>query len=64
MAAIVPAAAAEVVLAVMRAHPAGRESAVVGEVTASPAGSVILTTSFGGDRIVDMLAGEQLPRIC
>ena len=64
LAAIVPAAAAEVVLAVMRAHPAGRESAVVGEVTASPAGSVILTTSFGGDRIVDMLAGEQLPRIC
>jgi hydrogenase expression/formation protein HypE len=64
LAAIVPRAAAEVVLAVMRAHPAGRESAIVGEVTASPAGSVILTTSFGGDRIVDMLAGEQLPRIC
>jgi len=64
LAAIVPCAAAEVVLAVMRAHPAGRESAIVGEVTASPAGSVILTTSFGGDRIVDMLAGEQLPRIC
>ncbi len=64
LAAIVPGAAAERVLAAMRAHPAGRESAVVGEVTASPAGSVILTTSFGGDRIVDMLAGEQLPRIC
>jgi hydrogenase expression/formation protein HypE len=52
------------VLAVMRAHPAGREAAIVGEVTAEPAGSVILSTVFGGDRIVDMLAGEQLPRIC
>ena len=64
LAAVVPRAAAEVVLAAMRAHPAGRESAIVGEVTAAPAGSVILTTAFGGDRIVDMLAGEQLPRIC
>ena len=64
LAAIVPRAAAEAVLAAMRAHPAGRESAIVGEVTAAPAGSVILSTAFGGDRIVDMLAGEQLPRIC
>jgi hydrogenase expression/formation protein HypE len=64
LAAIVPRAAAEAVLAAMRAHPAGRQSAIVGEVTAAPAGSVILSTAFGGDRIVDMLAGEQLPRIC
>jgi hydrogenase expression/formation protein HypE len=64
LAAIVPRTAAEAVLAAMRAHPAGRESAIVGEVTAAPAGSVILSTAFGGDRIVDMLAGEQLPRIC
>ena len=64
LAAIVPRAAAEAVLAAMRAHPAGREAAIVGEVTAEPAGSVILSTVFGGDRIVDMLAGEQLPRIC
>ena len=64
LAAIVPGAAADAVLAAMRAHPAGRDSAIVGEVTATPAGTVILSTSFGGDRIVDMLAGEQLPRIC
>jgi len=64
LAAIVPGAAANAVLAAMRAHPAGRESAIVGEVTPKPAGSVILSTTFGGDRIVDMLTGEQLPRIC
>lgn len=48
----------------MRAHPAGREAAIVGEVTAEPAGSVVLSTAFGGYRVVDMLVGEQLPRIC
>jgi hydrogenase expression/formation protein HypE len=62
--AIVPGAYASAVLAVMRAHPAGREAAIVGEVTAEPAGNVILSTAFGGDRVVDMLVGEQLPRIC
>jgi hydrogenase expression/formation protein HypE len=64
LAAIVPGAAADAVLAAMRAHPAGRESAIIGEVTSAPAGCVILSTAFGGDRSVDMLAGEQLPRIC
>lgn len=62
--AVVPAEAAEAVLAAMRAHPAGRDAAIVGEVSAEPAGSVILSTAFGGDRVVDMLVGEQLPRIC
>jgi hydrogenase expression/formation protein HypE len=62
--AVVPGDAAEAVLAAMREHPAGREAAIVGEVTAAPAGSVILSTAFGGDRVVDMLVGEQLPRIC
>jgi hydrogenase expression/formation protein HypE len=55
---------ANAVLASMRAHPAGREAAIVGEVCAAPAGRVILTTVIGGDRMVDMLVGEQLPRIC
>ena len=64
LAAVVPGKWAGAVLAAMRAHPAGREAAIVGEVTAEPAGSVILSTAFGGDRIVDMLVGEQLPRIC
>jgi hydrogenase expression/formation protein HypE len=62
--AIVPGDHADGVVAAMRAHPAGRRAAIVGEVCASPAGNVILSTSIGGDRVVDMLVGEQLPRIC
>ena len=62
--AIVPADAAPRVLAAMRAHPAGRDAAVIGAVTEAPHGTVILRTGFGGERIVDMLVGEQLPRIC
>lgn len=48
----------------MRAHPAGRGSAVIGQVAEEPRGMVVLRTGFGGDLIVDMLVGEQLPRIC
>ena len=62
--AIVPGAYADAVVAAMRAHPAGRNAAIVGEVCAKPAGNVILCTTIGGDRVVDMLVGEQLPRIC
>lgn len=62
--AIVPGADADSVLAAMRAHPAGRDAAIVGSVSETPVGHVILDTSFGGERVVDMLAGEQLPRIC
>ena len=62
--AVVPREAADAVLAVMRAHPAGVDSAIIGEVLAEPAGHVILNTLFGGERVVDMLVGEQLPRIC
>ena len=62
--AIVPAADAQRVLAAMRAHPAGAHAAIIGEVTDEPAGVVVLHTGFGGQRIVDMLVGEQLPRIC
>ena len=62
--AVVPAAAAPRLLAAMRAHPDGRDAALIGQVGAHPAGSVILETGFGGQRIVDMLVGEQLPRIC
>ncbi|WP_309682213.1 hydrogenase expression/formation protein HypE [Polaromonas sp.] len=62
--ALVPAAAAGRVLAVMRAHPAGTHAAIIGEVTEQPAGVVVLHTGFGGQRIVDMLVGEQLPRFC
>ncbi len=56
--------AAETVLAAMRAHPLGRESARIGEVIDDDQCFVQMTTGFGGGRIVDWLSGEQLPRIC
>jgi hydrogenase expression/formation protein HypE len=62
--AVVPGEAAASVLAAMRAHAAGRDSVIIGEVDESPAGRVLMCTAFGGERIVDMLVGEQLPRIC
>ena len=62
--AIIPAHAAAQVIEVMRAHPDGRHSAIIAEVVEKPAARVILSTLFGGERIVDMLVGEQLPRIC
>ncbi|CAE6804473.1 hydrogenase expression/formation protein HypE [Paraburkholderia nemoris] len=65
--AVVPADAAGRVLAAMHAHPAGREAAAIGTVEAGEAGAgglVVMQTAFGGQRIVDMLVGEQLPRIC
>jgi len=52
------------VLAAMRAHPLGRESAIVGVVTADAPGRVLQRTAFGTRRVVTMLAGDQLPRIC
>lgn len=51
-------------LSVMRAHPLGRESAVIGEVVEDAHGLVQMETGFGGSRVVDWLTGEQLPRIC
>ena len=51
-------------LAAMRAHPLGAAAAVIGEVTAEPPGIVLLKTAFGGTRIVDLLVGDPLPRIC
>ena len=62
--AVVPAYAAGEVLEAMQAHPDGSNSAIIAEVTEKPAATVILSTLFGGERIVDMLVGEQLPRIC
>ena len=55
---------AETVLAAMHSHPFGKNARIVGEVISSPPGVVLLQTSFGSDRILDMLVGEQLPRIC
>jgi hydrogenase expression/formation protein HypE len=62
--AIVPAVSAEAVLAAMRALPEGAEAARIGEVVADHPGMVTIRTLVGSERIVDMLVGEQLPRIC
>jgi hydrogenase expression/formation protein HypE len=61
--AIVESQKAEEILELMKDHPFGKESAIIGEVTGSE-GKVLLKTSIGGTRLVDMLQGEQLPRIC
>lgn len=55
---------AERLLEVMRRHPLGEEAAVIGEVVEDDNGLVCMKTGFGGQRVVDWLAGEQLPRIC
>ncbi len=62
--AIVPAAQAERLLEVMRGHPLGRQAALIGEVIEDAHRFVQMRTRFGGRRIVDWLAGDQLPRIC
>jgi hydrogenase expression/formation protein HypE len=56
--------AAEAILAAMHAHPYGQQAAAIGHVREGPAGQVILKTPIGGTRLLDMLAGEMLPRIC
>lgn len=55
---------ADALVSAMRKHPFGGKSEVIGRVDASPAGMVLLETGIGGSRIVDMLPGEMLPRIC
>jgi len=62
--AICPASRARDLLAVMRAHPKGRDAAIVGEVVEDQNQFVQMETAFGGQRVVDWLTGEQLPRIC
>jgi len=52
------------VVTAMKKHPFGKQAAVIGNVVETPAGMVLLETSIGGNRIMDMLQGEQLPRIC
>ncbi|MBX9638205.1 MAG: hydrogenase expression/formation protein HypE [Mycobacterium pseudokansasii] len=51
-------------LAALRSHPLGIDAAEVGEITQEPAATVVVRTGFGGTRIVDMLVGDPLPRIC
>jgi hydrogenase expression/formation protein HypE len=61
---ICPAASADALVTAMRAHPLGQDAAIIGEVIEDPHQFVTMETAFGGRRVVDWLAGEQLPRIC
>lgn len=61
---VVAPESAEVVLTAMREHEHGRESRAIGEITAEPQRLVLLRTAIGGTRVVDMLVGDALPRIC
>jgi len=61
---VVPRSRAEIVLQTMQNHPLGKESQIIGEAIAQPPGIVLLKTAFGTERILDMLSGDQLPRIC
>ncbi len=62
--AVVPAQGADAVLRAMKSHPLGRASCLIGEIVSDDPGRVFLRTRIGGHRLVDMLRGEQLPRIC
>jgi hydrogenase expression/formation protein HypE len=62
--AVVAPEAEDAALEALRSHPLGAGAAVVAEVRPEPPGLVLLETSFGGSRVVDMLAGDPLPRIC
>ncbi len=55
---------ADALVAAMKKHPFGRRAAIIGDVIEAPSGMVLLETSIGGSRIIDMLPGELLPRIC
>jgi hydrogenase expression/formation protein HypE len=62
--AVVAPDCADAALAAMRSHPLGADAAVIGEVVADHPRRVVMRSRIGGQRVVDMLSGEQLPRIC
>ncbi|MBB5046248.1 hydrogenase expression/formation protein HypE [Rhodopseudomonas rhenobacensis] len=62
--AVVPADQADAALAAWRACAGGAESCAIGEITAGPSGDVVMRTRFGSERLVDLMIGDQLPRIC
>lgn len=62
--AVVDGADADRAVAALRAHPLGEQAAVIGHIDDEPPGHVLLKTAFGGTRIVDLLVGDPLPRIC
>lgn len=64
LAAVVDPGVADQIVSAMRSHAHGKAAAVIGTVDRSAPGMVLLETAIGGSRIIDMLQGEQLPRIC
>ncbi|MCW2902417.1 MAG: hydrogenase expression/formation protein HypE [Streptosporangiaceae bacterium] len=64
MVTIVSADVADAALETLRSHPVGAGAAVIGKIKDDPPGLVLLRTAFGGTRIVDLLVGDPLPRIC
>jgi hydrogenase expression/formation protein HypE len=62
--AIVSAEQADAALRALHAAPGGEEAVIIGEVRDQPEGAVLVTTLYGGNRMVDMLVGDPLPRIC
>ena len=62
--AFVPEREADRAIAILQAFPVSRETVRIGTVMDAPAGLVTMTTQFGTERVIDMLSGEQLPRIC
>jgi hydrogenase expression/formation protein HypE len=61
---VVSSAIADAVVERLRKLELARDACIIGEVSAEPRGIVTMTTTFGGKRLIDMLVGEQLPRIC
>lgn len=62
--AIVPRAEADRALEALKGHPLGADATIIGEVTTEHPGMVVLRTAVGGSRVLDMLVGDPLPRIC
>jgi hydrogenase expression/formation protein HypE len=62
--AVVAPEEAQAALSAMQAHPRGADAVQIGEIRSEPPGIVVLRTTLGGTRIVDMLVGDPLPRIC
>ena len=61
---VAPPEKADLILENMRNHPTGKDASIIGEIITNPPGIVLLKTAFGAERIIDMLVGDQLPRIC
>jgi hydrogenase expression/formation protein HypE len=61
---VAPPEKADLILETMGNHPTGKDASIIGEIITNPPGIVLLKTAFGAERIIDMLVGDQLPRIC